>query len=49
MNEKKEWNETNNYAAKILKGENRYYQEVTITKITGECLYGHKQGEKYKG
>jgi len=48
MNEKKEWNETNNYAAKILKGENRYYQEVTITKVTGVCPYGHKEGEKYR-
>ena len=48
MKEKKQWNETDNYAAKILKGENRYYQEVTITKVTGKCPYGHKEGEKYR-
>jgi uncharacterized repeat protein (TIGR04076 family) len=27
--------------------ENRYYQEVTITKVIGECPYGHREGEKY--
>jgi uncharacterized repeat protein (TIGR04076 family) len=28
--------------------ENRYCQEVTITKVTKECPYGHTEGEKYK-
>jgi uncharacterized repeat protein (TIGR04076 family) len=28
--------------------ENRYYQEMTITKVSGDCPYGHKEGEKYK-
>jgi uncharacterized repeat protein (TIGR04076 family) len=46
--EKKEWDEGNNIVAQILKGENRYYQEVTITKVDGECPYGHKRGEKFK-
>ena len=27
--------------------ENRYYQEVTITKVTGECPFGHREGETY--
>ena len=48
MNEEKEWNETENIVAKILRGENRYYQEVTITRVEGECPYGHKKGEKYR-
>ena len=49
MNEdKKEWDEDNDIVAKILKGENRYYQEVTITKVDGECPYGHKKGENFK-
>ena len=28
--------------------ENRYCQEVSITRVTGECPYGHKEGEKHK-
>jgi uncharacterized repeat protein (TIGR04076 family) len=48
IEEKKEWNESDNIVAKILKGENCYYQEVTITGITGDCPYGHREGEKYK-
>jgi len=48
MNEKRQWDEKNEMVAKILKGENRYYQEVTITKVTGECPYGHKEGEQYR-
>lgn len=27
---------------------NRYYQEVTITKIDGECPFGHQVGEVYR-
>ena len=27
--------------------ENRYYQEVRITAVTGECPYGHREGETY--
>ena len=30
----------------ILKITNRYFQEVTITNVNGECPYGHKVGEK---
>jgi len=48
MNEKRQWDENNEMVAKILKGENCYYQEVTITKVTGECPYGHKAGEQYR-
>jgi uncharacterized repeat protein (TIGR04076 family) len=48
IEEKKEWDESDNIVAKILKGENRYYQEVTIAGITGDCPYGHREGEKYK-
>ena len=28
--------------------ENRYVQEVTITRVTGHCPYGHAEGEKYR-
>ena len=34
--------------AEIIKAINHYHQEVTITKVTGECPYGHKEGEKYR-
>ena len=34
--------------ANIGKIINRYYQEVTITKVNGKCPYGHKEGEKYR-
>ncbi len=27
--------------------ENRYYQEVRIAAVTGECPYGHREGETY--
>jgi uncharacterized repeat protein (TIGR04076 family) len=33
--------------ADVIKDINRYYSEVTITKVNGECPYGHKEGEKY--
>ena len=48
MNETKGWSDTDNIVAKILKGENRFYEEVTITKVTGECPYGHKEGEQFQ-
>lgn len=48
MEEKREWDEADNIVAKILKGENLYYQEVTITRIEGECPYGHKEGDKFR-
>ena len=48
MTEEKEFSEIEEFAAKVLEAENRYYQEVTITKINGECPYGHKEGEKFK-
>jgi uncharacterized repeat protein (TIGR04076 family) len=28
--------------------ENRYYQEVRIAAVTGECPYGHREGETYR-
>ncbi len=34
--------------ADVIKGINRYYSEVTITKVSGECPYGHREGEKYR-
>ncbi len=32
----------------VIEGANRYYQEVTITSVTGECPYGHKEGDQFK-
>ncbi len=32
----------------VLQAENRYYQEVTITEVDGECPYGHKKGDQFK-
>ncbi len=32
----------------IVEAENRYYQEVTITKVNGECPFGLKEGEVYR-
>jgi uncharacterized repeat protein (TIGR04076 family) len=48
MQDEQTSNELNEYAANVLKAENRYYQEVTITSVTGDCPYGHKVGEKFK-
>ena len=28
--------------------ENRYYQQVTVTGVTGQCPYGHTQGDQYR-
>jgi len=33
--------------ADVVKDINRFYSEVTIVKVNGECPYGHKEGEKY--
>ena len=41
-------NNANDFVANILKTVNRYYQEVTITKVSGDCPYGHQEGEKYR-
>ncbi len=48
MDEKKQWSEDEPIVAKILKGENRYAQEVTITRVSGRCPYGHTEGETFK-
>jgi uncharacterized repeat protein (TIGR04076 family) len=33
---------------RVMRETNRYYQEVTITKVTGDCPFGHKEGEQFK-
>jgi uncharacterized repeat protein (TIGR04076 family) len=35
------------WAAGILRGENRYCQEVTVTKVHGQCPYGHRAGDAF--
>ena len=32
----------------VIQVANRYYQEVTVSKVTGECPYGHKEGDQFK-
>ena len=36
------------YLEKIRTEAYRYYEEVTITEINGDCPYGHKKGEVFK-
>lgn len=35
----------NEWVAHILKAENRYCQDVTITNVHGSCPYGHRAGD----
>ncbi|MCP4714467.1 MAG: TIGR04076 family protein, partial [Deltaproteobacteria bacterium] len=48
MEEKDEINTPEEFAAQVLRGENRYYQEVTITKVQGACPYGHREGDTFQ-
>ncbi len=32
----------------IFDAVNRYYQDVTVVSVKGDCPYGHKVGEKFK-
>ncbi len=34
--------------AELFKIINRYYHEVTITGVKGDCPYGHSEGEKFR-
>jgi uncharacterized repeat protein (TIGR04076 family) len=38
----------NEWAAHILKAENRYCQDVTITSVHGSCPYGHQEGQTFR-
>ena len=48
MVDEKPSNELEDAAAAVLRAENRYYQEITITGVEGECPYGHKVGDQFK-
>ena len=48
MDEKKAWDKGDSVVAKILNGENRFYEEATITRVTGKCPYGHREGETFR-
>jgi uncharacterized repeat protein (TIGR04076 family) len=41
-------NEISESELSVIQGANRYYQEVTITSIAGECPYGHREGDQFK-
>ena len=34
--------------AQIMEVVNRYYQEATITGVSGSCPYGHCKGDRFK-
>ena len=48
MAEENEMDPLEEYAAKVLKEENRYYQDVTVTRVNGNCPYGHREGDMFK-
>jgi len=51
MEEKKELQELtfeDDFVRKITEAENRYYQEITITNVQGECPYGHVVGDVFR-
>jgi len=39
-------NNTNDFIAHIIKTVNRCHQEVTITKVAGNCPHGQQEREK---
>ena len=41
-------NELEEYASKVIKAENRYYQQVTIKRVRGTCPYGHREGDIFR-
>ena len=43
-----EKDEAEDFKAQVLTGENRYYQQVTITRVNGTCPYGHREGETFR-
>ncbi|MEI6128087.1 MAG: TIGR04076 family protein [Pseudomonadota bacterium] len=47
MNETELPNAAQAYIAQVLQKENRYCQEVTITRVNGICPYGHRKGEVF--
>jgi len=48
MEPEKPVDEFEEYAATVIKAENRYYQEVTISKVHGTCPYGHREGDIFR-
>ncbi|MCX5902035.1 MAG: TIGR04076 family protein [Proteobacteria bacterium] len=41
-------NAVSEYADRVIKAENRYYQEVTIRRVRGSCPYGHREGDTFR-
>jgi hypothetical protein len=41
-------NESEDGLSAIFRAENRYYQEITIANVQGECPYGYKGGDQFK-
>lgn len=46
MNEKQSTNTGD--VSDIIRGINQYYQEITVTDVTGHCPYGHSKGETFR-
>ncbi len=43
-----EQNQNDDPAKAILDAENRYCQEVTVTRVNGTCPYGHREGDRFR-
>ncbi len=48
MNDKDRSSEIDEAVAYVLQAENRFYQEVTVTGVSGVCPYGHRQGDVFQ-
>ncbi len=48
MADEKHPDEFEEYTARVLRAEHRYYQEVTVTAVNGKCPYGNQVGDTFK-
>jgi len=48
MTEENRTPELDEAVLQILQAENRFYQEVTVTAVSGACPYGHRPGDTFK-
>lgn len=48
MEENETIQDVNEYTERVLKLEHRYYQEVTVTTVSGLCPYGLNAGDKFR-
>jgi len=48
MSDQDRLNEDDEAVAYVLQAENRFYQEVTVTAVSGVCPYGHRPGDVFQ-